>query len=210
VDDSHPLASSGDCDSKGGYQSNHDGDNFALQAAEPALAANPGNMVTVASTAAGRIAPVIGDITNWMVAKHLASTKKQSTIPPYPPAPSGNEPAETSHQAPLSLYNSIQQRAKESASLGHDPKRQTRPRSKVLTELEDRFDFQSSRFQPTVISYIPDERPTVIYVSSFTDAVYSLLSNPEVIKEHNLLFPNPLLPYLTFPNQRTQFCALTK
>jgi hypothetical protein len=71
-------------------------------------------------------------------------------------------------------------------------------------ELEHTFDFQSSRFQPTVISYLPDERPTVVYVSSFADAVHSsLLSNPKVTNEHNLLFPDPDLPYLSEPEDPT-------
>ena len=35
----------------------------------------------------------------------------------------------------------------------------------------------SSRFLPTLVSYLPDKRPTVVYVASFAAAVYSLLSD---------------------------------
>jgi hypothetical protein len=57
----------------------------------------------------------------------------------------------------------------------------------------------SSRFQPKVVSYLPDKRPTVVYVSSFTDAVYSLLSDPEVTNEDSLSFSDPEDPFVSHP-----------
>jgi hypothetical protein len=142
-----------------------------------------------------------GTVTNWMIAKKLAFDRKQHAPPPPPQLL-----VETSliqllikHKAPLHLYPSIQEWAKESASLGYDFTRRFRSRSKVLSELEARFDFQSSKFQPTVISYLPDERPTTVYVSSFADAVYSILSDPELMDESNLAFPDPFNPFLSEP-----------
>jgi hypothetical protein len=57
----------------------------------------------------------------------------------------------------------------------------------------------SSRFKPTIVSYLPDERPTVVYVSSFADAVYSLLSDPQLMDEDNLSFPHPEHPFCHEP-----------
>ena len=58
---------------------------------------------------------------------------------------------------------------------------------------------QSARFEPVMISYLPDERPTVVHVASFTDAVYSLLSDPELMIEEKLSFPHPSDPFLAEP-----------
>jgi hypothetical protein len=106
-------------------------------------------------------------LTNWMVAKKAAFVHmERHNSPPTPQIK-----VETSllqllikHKAPLILYNSINEWAKESASLGHDFTRPFRSRSLVLAELEKRFDFESSKFQPIVISYLPDEWPTTVYM----------------------------------------------
>ena len=107
------------------------------------------------------------------------------------------------HKAPLSLYDSFQQWAKESSILGHDFRRPPRPRTKVVAELQDRFDFASSRFKLTVISYLPDECPTVVHISSFSDGVFSLLTSPKVTNTDTLAFPDPYLPYPSEPQDPT-------
>jgi hypothetical protein len=58
---------------------------------------------------------------------------------------------------------------------------------------------KSSQFKPTIDSYLPDKRPTVVYVASFANAVYSLLSDPELMKEDNFSFPDPKDPFLPEP-----------
>ena len=103
------------------------------------------------------------------------------------------------HKAPLALFSTIQKWAQESARLGHDHNRMPRNREPVIQELEDRFDTRSSRFHPTKVSYLPDERPTLVYVSSFADAVYSLLTDTELTTEENLAFPDPESPFPCLP-----------
>jgi hypothetical protein len=77
------------------------------------------------------------------------------------------------HKAPLGLFKAVQFWAQDSALLGHDFNHPPRGCVRVLQQLEERFDMVSSRFQPKVVSYLPDKRPTVVYVTSFADAVYS-------------------------------------
>jgi hypothetical protein len=179
-------------DSLGSYQTATD-DNFILND-------HPEEIMDVP------VAAVVGDgedmVTNWMVSKKVEFDLKQMSTAP----PTHQLKVETSllqlldkHKAPLSLYNSITEWAQESARMGHDFRRKSRSRSSVLSELEDRYDFRSAQFQPTIVSYLPDERPTIVYVSSFADAVYSMLSNPELMDEHNLAFPDPFNPFLCEP-----------
>ena len=142
------------------------------------------------------------DRSHWMVAKKLADDESlRQAAPPTPQLLS-----ETSllkllikHKAPLAMCDSVHAWALKSSSPGHDFTRRPRARTKVLSDLENRFNFQSSRFHPTVISYLPDERPTVVYMSSFADAVYSLLTDTELTTESNLSFPDPLSPFLAEP-----------
>jgi hypothetical protein len=148
---------------------------------------------------------------NWMVAKrHLfaARESRQSPATPQLHAELRLLKLLNKHKAPLKLFPAIQQWARESANLQHDFTRPCRTRVRVLSELEERYDMQSSRFTPTIVSYLPDERPTVVYVASFADAVYSLLSDPELMKEDNLSFPDSHNPFLldtpTDPNGPTR------
>jgi hypothetical protein len=139
---------------------------------------------------------------NWMVAKRQDFVLRESREPP--PTPQLQSEVRLlkllcQHKAPLRLYPLIHQWARESLQVGHDFSRPIRPRARVLSELEQRFDMQSSRFTPTIVSYLPDERPTVVYIASFADAVYSLLSDPELMKEENLSFPDAHHPFFLEP-----------
>jgi hypothetical protein len=139
---------------------------------------------------------------NWMVAKRQQFALRESSQPPATPQLQSEVrllKLLCQHKAPLGLYPLIHQWARDSLQLNHDFSRSIRPRKAVLSELEDRFDMQSSRFKPTIVSYLPDERPTVVYIASFADAVYSLLSNPELMKEENLSFPAADHPFLRKP-----------
>ena len=100
------------------------------------------------------------------------------------------------HKAPLQMFPAIQEWARDSFNLGHDFSRTVRPRSRALVELEERFDMRDARFTPKIVSYLPDERPTVVYVASFASAVYSLLSDKDLMKEENLSFPDAKNPFL--------------
>ena len=55
---------------------------------------------------------------------------------------------------------------------------------------------RDARFTPKIVSYLPSERPTVVYVASFAAAVYSLLSDKDLMKEENLLFPDAKNPFI--------------
>jgi hypothetical protein len=143
--------------------------------------------------------PVGNESSNWMVTKRHQLVTRESRQSPA----TSQLHAEvrllkllTKHKAPLQMFPVIQEWARDCARLKHDFSRSVRPRAKVLSELEDRFDMHSSRFTPTIVSYLPDERPTVVYIASFADAVYSLLSDPELMNEENLSFPDPHDPFL--------------
>ena len=149
--------------------------------------------------------PILPRVEDCMVSKRRAFAIKQAgQSPPVPQLISELSLLNilTQHKAPMAMFSTIQKWAQESARLGHDHQRTCRTRSHVIQELEDRYDMTSSRFKPTVISYLPDERPTVVYISSFADAVYSLLSDPELTTEDNLSFPDPELPFPRVPNDR--------
>jgi hypothetical protein len=142
------------------------------------------------------------DSANWMVAKRLASAARERTQAPA----TAQLQAEvrllellTRHKAPLCLFPEVQQWARDSANLQHDFSRNIRLRSTVLSEIEERHDMEPSRFKPTLVSHLPDERPTVVHVASFADAVCSLLSDPELMKPENLAFPHPDNPFLPEP-----------
>eukprot|EP00536_Pseudo-nitzschia_multiseries_P017004 jgi/Psemu1/313885/fgenesh1_kg.1334_\ len=53
------------------------------------------------------------------------------------------------------------------------------------------------KFHPHILNWLPDNKPTQVYVCSFKDAIYSLLSDQQLMIEENLLFPDystPLSP----------------
>jgi hypothetical protein len=137
-----------------------------------------------------------------MVSKHRAFVDNQQS------APTPQLISEVSllkllnlYKAPLSLFPTIQKWAHKSVQMQHAFTCSFRQRDLVLLELEDQFDMLSSRFKPMLVSYLPDERPTVVYVSSFADAVYSLLSDPELMDEDNLSFPHHEHPFCHEPTQ---------
>ena len=74
-----------------------------------------------------------------------------------------------------------------------------RHRDVVLKEIRQRLHMKENEFIPTFIEWLPDNHITQVYVRSFKDALYSLLSNTELMKEENLSFPDsrtPLSPHL--------------
>eukprot|EP00536_Pseudo-nitzschia_multiseries_P009037 jgi/Psemu1/306252/fgenesh1_kg.244_\ len=53
------------------------------------------------------------------------------------------------------------------------------------------------KFHPHILNWLPDNKPTQVYVCSFKDAIYSLLSDHQLMIEENLFFPDystPLSP----------------
>ena len=45
-------------------------------------------------------------------------------------------------------------------------------------------------YLPKIVEWLPDKRPTTIYVKNAIDAIFSLLSNKKIMREENLSFPN--------------------
>jgi hypothetical protein len=139
---------------------------------------------------------------NWIVAKRqefLLRESRQSPATPQLQSEVRLLKLLLQHKASLQLHPLIHNWARESLQLNHDFSRSIRPRHLVLSELEERFDMQSSRFTTTIVSCLPDERPTVVHVASFADAVCSLLSDPELMKGENLSFPDAHHPFLQIP-----------
>eukprot|EP00536_Pseudo-nitzschia_multiseries_P015107 jgi/Psemu1/311732/fgenesh1_kg.821_\ len=53
------------------------------------------------------------------------------------------------------------------------------------------------KFHSHILNWLPDNKPTQVYVRSFKDAIYSLLSDQQLMIEENLSFPDystPLSP----------------
>eukprot|EP00536_Pseudo-nitzschia_multiseries_P017438 jgi/Psemu1/314478/fgenesh1_kg.1551_\ len=53
------------------------------------------------------------------------------------------------------------------------------------------------KFHPHILNWLPDNKPTQVYVRSFKDAIYSLLSDQQLMIEENFSFPDystPLSP----------------
>ena len=59
----------------------------------------------------------------------------------------------------------------------------------------------SDKFYPTIINWLPDNKPTQIYVRPFINALFSLLSNKQITREENLLFPDYKDPFSWKQNQ---------
>eukprot|EP00536_Pseudo-nitzschia_multiseries_P019336 jgi/Psemu1/316888/fgenesh1_kg.4530_\ len=50
------------------------------------------------------------------------------------------------------------------------------------------------KFHPHILNWLPDNKPTQVYVRSFKDAIYSLLSDQQLMIEENLSFPDYSIP----------------
>ena len=59
------------------------------------------------------------------------------------------------------------------------------------------MDIPASEFKPTIFKWLPDELEVTVYIRSFKDCVFSLLSNKKNSVEGNFPFPHPENPYLT-------------
>jgi len=51
-------------------------------------------------------------------------------------------------------------------------------------------------FHPKIVNWKPHNKPTQVYVRDFKDALFSLLQNSDLMKEENLSFPDPHVPYV--------------
>eukprot|EP00537_Pseudo-nitzschia_pungens_P007979 CAMPEP_0172379242 /NCGR_PEP_ID=MMETSP1060-20121228/69828_1 /TAXON_ID=37318 /ORGANISM="Pseudo-nitzschia pungens, Strain cf. cingulata" /LENGTH=405 /DNA_ID=CAMNT_0013106979 /DNA_START=256 /DNA_END=1470 /DNA_ORIENTATION=+ len=105
----------------------------------------------------------------------------------------------TKHKLPLSTFKSIFQWAKQSQNLlGFDfSTTPIRTRESIFKEIKTNLAVHDSKFHPKITNWLPDNKPTQIFVRSFYDALYSLLTNRELMTDQNLSFPDcntPLSP----------------
>eukprot|EP00536_Pseudo-nitzschia_multiseries_P002984 jgi/Psemu1/6774/gm1.6774_g len=51
------------------------------------------------------------------------------------------------------------------------------------------------KFHPHILNWLPDNKPTQVYIRPFKDAIYySLLSNQQLMREGNLSIPDYTTP----------------
>eukprot|EP00536_Pseudo-nitzschia_multiseries_P013746 jgi/Psemu1/36216/gm1.36216_g len=86
------------------------------------------------------------------------------------------------HKLPLNTFKSIFQWAKKT----------------ICDNLQSNLGISDMKFHPHILNWLPDNKPTQVYVRSFKDAIYSLLSDQQLLmREENLSFQNytnPLSP----------------
>eukprot|EP00531_Pseudo-nitzschia_arenysensis_P000969 CAMPEP_0116116834 /NCGR_PEP_ID=MMETSP0329-20121206/1249_1 /TAXON_ID=697910 /ORGANISM="Pseudo-nitzschia arenysensis, Strain B593" /LENGTH=935 /DNA_ID=CAMNT_0003610355 /DNA_START=406 /DNA_END=3213 /DNA_ORIENTATION=+ len=96
------------------------------------------------------------------------------------------------HKTPLSAYKEIWDWAHDEP---YGPP--SRSRKKIFADIKEIAmpHLQDDRFEPKLISWLPDDTPQTIYVRSFDNAIRSLLTNTDLCCERNLSFPNSDSPY---------------
>ena len=79
----------------------------------------------------------------------------------------------------------------------------TRKRETVLKDLRLFLQMPDDDFQPQTIRWLPSNRPTEVYIRSFKTALFSLLTNTDIVKEGNFSFPDPNSPFISakFPSE---------
>ena len=95
---------------------------------------------------------------------------------------------------PLTAFQDIQKWAEHAADGGHTFQK-PRTRSAVFKDLRERYHMPQNEFRSKIVSWLPDRRPTVVYVRKFRDAVYYLMSNSYLAREGNFVFPDPKTPF---------------
>eukprot|EP00536_Pseudo-nitzschia_multiseries_P010269 jgi/Psemu1/25463/gm1.25463_g len=105
------------------------------------------------------------------------------------------------HKLPLNTFKSIFQWAKKSQiRTGFDfCNAKVRSQKAIFDNLQSNLDISNMKFHPHILNWLPDNKPTKVYVHSFKDAIYSLvLSDQQLLMiEENLSFPDystPLSP----------------
>ena len=90
----------------------------------------------------------------------------------------------------LKLYDEVIQWVYESKLAGVDFSKKLRTRSAILNHIETRYNMQGSQPQSQMV-FLPGCGQTVeLMVHDFKDQLYSLLSDPDVMRDENLLFHN--------------------
>jgi len=140
--------------------------------------------------------PVDTTLLNYMYTDHLKATSL------FRQKPSSQLASEiellnlvTKHKMPLGAFSSIMHWAKTSVQehkCDFCSKLPVRSRKTIFRET--RCQLKLNTFQETyrshIVKWLPDDRPTLVYVKDALDAIHSLLSNKYLMRAENLSFPN--------------------
>eukprot|EP00536_Pseudo-nitzschia_multiseries_P015768 jgi/Psemu1/43789/gm1.43789_g len=102
----------------------------------------------------------------------------------------------SNHKLPLSMFNTIFKWAKTSqyrpgfdfATTG------IQTRDAISKGIQTKLRMTEPKFYPKIVNWLLDNKPAQIYVRPFTEALYSLLLNAEIMVEENLSFPSIFTP----------------
>ena len=72
-----------------------------------------------------------------------------------------------------------------------------RSRETMLNEIPKHIPKINCNFKPTHINWLPDNKFVEICIQNFQDALFSLLTNPMLVKEENASFLNPCSPFIS-------------
>ena len=101
------------------------------------------------------------------------------------------------HKLPLNIFNIIHKWAQTCQSrddFSFSDNAPPRKRQKIFREIREDLGLPGLEFQPHLINWLPDDKPIQVYVRSFSDAIYSLLTNQNIMREENLSFPDSTSP----------------
>ena len=71
-----------------------------------------------------------------------------------------------------------------------------RKRETVIKDILKTVPQVDYHFYPCKINWCPDNKPIQVYTRSFLEALNSLLTNTELVREENYSFPNPDSPFI--------------
>ena len=80
----------------------------------------------------------------------------------------------------------------------------------MLNEIPKHIPKINHNFKPTHINWLPDNKFVEICVRDFQDALFSLLTDPMLVKEENISLPNPRSPFISHNPQRNRDSPMTE
>ena len=107
----------------------------------------------------------------------------------------------TNHKMPLAAFQTIYDwavRSQNRKGFCFTEQEKSRKREAVIKELmRDRREKKVDQFEPRCVEeWLPHDKPVEVWVRDFQVALRSLLSNKSLMKEENLSFPDPEVPYI--------------
>ena len=109
------------------------------------------------------------------------------------------------HKMPMYVFKPIMEWASRNANktVGKKGKKKNaflmeepRNRETIMKQLVTTISCVEYKFHPHMINWLPDNKPVQVYVRPFLQAVKSLLTNTDLVKEGNFSLPNPDTPFV--------------